>query len=313
MSLDLSSLPAPAVVQVLDYEAVLAGLRADLIARHPAAAEVLALESEPLTKLLEVAAYRELLIRARVNDAARAVMLAWAVGTDLDNLAARYDLARQDGEDDERLRQRVLMGYHALSAAGSATSWRLRALSHSVDVRQVDVWADRPGRVKVALLARVAAPAIQVDEAQQAMGRTLFGAHPHNQGADALCWRVATAGDAIVGQVEAALLAEDVRPLTVDVDVTAARVLPLAVAATLVHPPGPDAALLAAGAAARVRRLAAGTAFRVDVTRAALIAALMGEGIRNVQLTAPATDVAAGPGEIPVITAIAVATQARHD
>ena len=42
MSLDLSSLPAPAVVQVLDYEAVLAGLRADLIARHPAAAEVLA-------------------------------------------------------------------------------------------------------------------------------------------------------------------------------------------------------------------------------------------------------------------------------
>lgn len=310
--LDLSALPLPAVVETLDYEAVLAGLRADLLRLYPPAAEVIDLESEPLIKLLQVAAYRELVIRARINDAARAVMLPWAVGSDLDNLAARYDLARLPGEDDERLRSRVLMGYHALSAAGSPTSWRLRALSVSVDVRQVDVWADRPGRVKVSLLARVAAEANEVDAAQQAIGRALFGEHPQ-AGASSMCWRVATPADAIVAQTEAALLAEDVRPLTVDVDVTAARILPLAVAATLVHPPGPDGAVLASAAAQRVRALGQRTAFRVDMTRAALVAALMGDGIRDAVLAQPAADIAAGPGEVPVITSINVTAQARHD
>ncbi|WP_010465873.1 baseplate assembly protein [Acidovorax radicis] len=311
-TLDLSALPLPAVVETLDYETVLAGLRADLLRLYPPAAEVIGLESEPLNKLMQVAAYREVLIRARINDAARAVMLGWAVGTDLDNLAARYDLARLPDEDDESLRERVLMGYHALSAAGSSISWRLRARSVSVDVRKVDVWADRPGRVKVCLLARVAAHANDVTPDQAAVGRALFGDHPQAL-SQSMCWRVAVPGDAIVGQTEAALLAEDVRPLTVDVDVTAARVLPLAVVATLVHPPGPDGALLAASAAARVRALGARAAFRVDVTRAALIAALMGDGIRDVLLASPIADVPAGPGQVPVITSITVTPQARHD
>lgn len=309
-TLDMSALPRPAVVDTIDYETVLAGLRSDLLRLYPAAAAVIDLESEPLIKLMQVAAYRELLIRARINDAACAVMLGWAVGADLDNLAARYDITRLQDEDDTRLRQRVLMGYHALSAAGSPTSWRLRAMSVSADVRQVDVWADRPGRVKVSLLARVAARVEDVDAQQQAIGRALFGEHPE-AGANSMCWRVAVPGDAIVGQTEAALLAEDVRPLTVDVDVTAARILPMAVAATLVHPPGPDGAVLAAAAATRVFKL--GGKYRVDVTRASLIAALMGDGIRDAVLTTPAADVAAGAGEVPVITDIHVTTQARHD
>ena len=313
MAIDVTALPTPAVIETLDYEAVLASLRADLLRLYPVAAEVIDLESEPLTKLLQVAAYRELLIRARINDAARAVMLGWAVGADLDNLAARYDLARLPGEDDNRLRQRVLMGYHALSAAGSVTTWRLRALSVSVDIRQVDVWADRPGRVKVCLLARVAALASTTSEEQQRIGRALFGDHPEANAQDPMCWRVATPADPIVGQTEAALMADDVRPLTVDVDVTAARVLPLAVHATLVHPPGPDGAVVAAAAASRVRKLGDRAAFRVDTTRAAVIGAIMGEGIRDVVLTTPTADVLAGPGEIVAITTIHIGTQVRHD
>lgn len=307
--IDLNALPAPAVVQTLDYEAVLSGLRADLLARYPALREVLDLESEPVTKLLEVAAYRELLIRARINDAARAVMLPWAVGTDLDNLAARYDLARLPGEDDERLRARVLIGYHALSAAGSPASWRLRALSVSTDIRQVDVWSDRPGRVKVALLARVATPVQSASAAQQAVGRALFGNHPTPN----TCWCVADASYPLIAQTAAALLADDVRPLTVDIDVTAAQVLPLAVRATLVHPPGPDATLIAQAARARLQQLAARSAFRVDVTRAALTAALLGDGVRDVRLHEPAQDMPAGLGQIVAITDIAIDTEARLD
>lgn len=311
--IDLARLPAPAVVETLDYEAILASLKADLGARLPELAPVLALESEPLVKLLEVAAWRETVLRQRINDAARAVMLPWATGADLDNLAARYDLARLPGEDDERLRQRVLIGYHALSAAGSAASWRLRALSVSTDIRQADVWADRPGRVKVCLLARVEAGAHGMDEQSEAVGLALFGRHPQHAASTPKRWRVAEASDPIVAQVAAALLAEDVRPLTVDVDVTVARIMPVAVTATLVHPPRPDGALLADKASQRLLALAAQAAFRVDLTRAAITAALMGEGIRDVVLTSPMQDVAAGEGEIPAITAITLTTEARRD
>lgn len=311
--IDLSRLPAPSVVETLDYKAILAALKADLIARAPELAPVLALESEPLVKLMQVAAWREMVLRQRVNDAARAVMLPWATGADLDNLAARYDLARLPGEDDERFRRRVLIGYHALSAAGSRQSWMLRALSVSTDIRQVDVWADRPGRVKVCLLARVAAQAAAMTEAQAAIGKALFGRHPQHDAATPMRWRLAEAGDAIVAQVAQTLLAEDVRPLTVDVDVTTAAVIPVAVEATLIHPPGPDGALLAAQARARLMTLAAQMRFRVDLARAQIIAALMGDGVRDVILASPAADVTVGQGEIAAVTDVAITTEARHD
>ena len=93
--IDLSLLPAPNVIEPLDYETLLADRKARLLALAPTAqqaelAAVLALESEPLTQFLQETAYRELLLRARINDAARACMLPWATGADLDNLGALY-------------------------------------------------------------------------------------------------------------------------------------------------------------------------------------------------------------------------------
>ena len=74
--IDLSTVTAPQVVEALDFEAIFAQLKAELLARLPGVADVLELESEPLTKLIESHAYRELLYRARVNDAARRQLLA---------------------------------------------------------------------------------------------------------------------------------------------------------------------------------------------------------------------------------------------
>ena len=64
--IDLSRLPAPDVVEPLDYESILAERKAALIALYPEAeqadiAALLELESEPLTKLCEENAYRCLL------------------------------------------------------------------------------------------------------------------------------------------------------------------------------------------------------------------------------------------------------------
>lgn len=84
-TIDLSQLPAPDVVEVLDYESILAERKATLLSlcyesQREAVARTLQLESEPLTKLLEESAYREVMWRQRVNEAARANMLAYATG-----------------------------------------------------------------------------------------------------------------------------------------------------------------------------------------------------------------------------------------
>ncbi len=98
-AIDLSQLPAPNVIEPLDYETILAERKARLIALHPeeereAVAELLALESEPTVKLLQENAYRELLLRQRINEAARAVMIAFANDEDLDQLGANLNVKR---------------------------------------------------------------------------------------------------------------------------------------------------------------------------------------------------------------------------
>ena len=102
---DLASLPPPQSIEELSFERIFAEMLQDFRARYPQYSALLA--SDPAIKLLEVAAYRELLLRARINDAARASLLAFADGADLDHLAAFYGVTRLAGEGDDALRRRV--------------------------------------------------------------------------------------------------------------------------------------------------------------------------------------------------------------
>ncbi len=72
--IDLSKLPAPEFVETLDYEFILAAMLDDLKTRHPNYSNVL--ESDPAYKILEVAAYRELLLRHRINEEGRALLVS---------------------------------------------------------------------------------------------------------------------------------------------------------------------------------------------------------------------------------------------
>jgi len=76
MTINLSTLPAPKAVEELDFETILAEQKAWVINQWPHLAPVLELESEPLTVLLQSWSYRELIWRARLNDALKASMLA---------------------------------------------------------------------------------------------------------------------------------------------------------------------------------------------------------------------------------------------
>ena len=94
--IDLSKLPAPQLIEELDYESILSQMRTKMREICPEWTGY-ELESDPANKILEVAAYREMLLRQRVNEAARSVMIAFATGSDLDHLAAFYPEERLPG------------------------------------------------------------------------------------------------------------------------------------------------------------------------------------------------------------------------
>ncbi|MBB6324288.1 baseplate J/gp47 family protein [Paraburkholderia tropica] len=170
--IDLSSLPVPDALEVLDFETIYAERKAALIALWPAdeQAEIAAtveLESEPLARLLQENSYRELVWRQRVNDAVRAVMLAFANGNDLDQRAALFGLVRllvtpadtvnniaAVYESNDDLRLRVQLAPQGFSVAGPAAAYESKALA--VDGRLLDATATRPrpGDILVTLLSR---------------------------------------------------------------------------------------------------------------------------------------------------------------
>ena len=118
---------------------------------------VLALESDPVVKNLQENTYREILLRQRINEAAQAVMVAYAIGSDLDQQAARNNVQRltitpanPDAvppvdavmESDDALRVRVPEAFEGRSVAGPAGAYESHAKSS--DGRVQDVPAIRP-------------------------------------------------------------------------------------------------------------------------------------------------------------------------
>lgn len=217
--IDLSRLPPPTVVEPLDYEAILAEIVADFLGRSPEYSAFV--ESDPAMKLLEVAAYREMLLRWRINEAAKQNLLAFAEGTNLDHLVALAGVARQTGESDARLLRRFRLSLDALSVAGPRGAYEFHALSADPAVESVTVTTPVPGDVRLVIVG---------------------GAH-----ADGL------PSAELVATVVAALDDARVRPLTDTVEVLPARNICYQVAVELTVEDGPDRALVRAAAETAVR------------------------------------------------------------
>lgn len=197
MSVDLSRLPPPDIIESLDYERIYADRKRSLIAKWPAdeqaeIAGLLDIESEPLTKLLQENAYRELLLRQRINEAVRAVLVSHTTGSDADNLFAFYGSERKDGESDDDFRERSLLALHALSTAGPSNAYRYYALSVS-GVSDAQIERMENGFVRVWLLSKEGDAPVAVDQT-------------------------------LIDSVQSALSADDVRPLSDTVVVQAAAV-----------------------------------------------------------------------------------------
>lgn len=155
MTINLESYPSPDVIELIEFEQILADMQDELIRLFPAIEPTFALESALSNKLLQVAAFREILFRARVNDAARANLLAFATGADLEHLAAFYDVEKLEGEDDEAFRSRTVLAIQARSPAGGANWYKAAARRADVRIRDVAVYReDFWPIIHVAILSR---------------------------------------------------------------------------------------------------------------------------------------------------------------
>ncbi|MDM5086290.1 baseplate J/gp47 family protein [Aeromonas rivipollensis] len=293
-TITLSQLPQPDVIEVLDFETILAERKAYFVSLYPAdqqaaIAATLALESEPITKLLQENAYRELILRQRINDAAVANMLAWAKGSDLDNLVANWKVQRliiQPGddtanppvpeikEDDEALILRALMAWDGLSVAGPTGAYEYFALS--ADGRVADAKGSSP------------APA------------------------EALVTILSTEGDGtadatLIANVTQALSHEDTRPVADRLSVQSASIIHYTITAQLhISSQGAEADVILQAARDQLaafinprRRIG------VEVPRSAIDAALHVQGVRKVDLIGWA-DIAPSPTQAAYCTGFTV-------
>ena len=169
--IDLSQLPPPEIVETLDYETLLAERKARLVSLYPEGeraeiAATLELESEPLVRLLQENAYRELLLRQIINDKARAVLLAYARGKTLEHIAALFDVERllvfagdpAKGidpvyEDDDSLRERVQLAPRGFSVAGPVDAYVFHARSADGRVLSATAYSPEPCVMVITLLS----------------------------------------------------------------------------------------------------------------------------------------------------------------
>jgi phage-related baseplate assembly protein len=295
-TINIADLPLPDAIEELDAEAIIAARMARFQADAEAAGfpyDVGALETDPIKIDQEAHAFRELLMRSRVNSAVRAVLPAYAQKADLDAIAARANVGRQlitpadpvnniaaVYEDDTKLLVRYLTSF-AVPSAGSEDGYIYRAVTAVPALRDVAVlgpaYHGHAGRVYVRLL--------------------------WEGGAD-------VPDDAVQAVIAAVRDTKGGRPLTDDVVVSSAPITPYSLALSIQVPPGPAPDMIEAAALAAVRKAAdARYAIGAQVWLNYLAGAAYVANVQKVTLASPAADVVPDAGGAAYCTDISVSVE----
>lgn len=250
-------------------------------------------ESDPAYKQGEANAYQLMLAFQRVNDAVRAVFLASAIGADLDQIGANFNVKRwvitpadpdavppvdAELEDDDAYRERIQLSWAQLNTAGARNAYRFHARSADADVLDADAYGpedhSRPGEVDVYVLSRTGD---------------------------------GTAPQTLLDKTAANLSADEVRPLADFVSVKSAIIQRYSITAELEIPDGPDAQTVLDNAISVATSYAA-LSHRINtvIPLSAIYAALQQPGVVRVRLASPAADIEAEMGKAPWCQAINV-------
>lgn len=262
-TVDLSRLTAPIVVEQLTFEQIVAQMLTTLRVELPTFDATM--DSDPAVKVLHVAAYRELIVRQAFQDGALQLFVAYATGARLDHLAVLVGVTRQiiipanpaTGaeavyEDDDRLRQRIILAPEGFSVAGPELAYVKHAKDASADVLDASAITPAPGEVLVSVLSQLGD---------------------------------GTASPDLLERVRAIVNDPGIRPLGDLVTVASATVIPYVCIARLVTFSGPDPLLIVAAARTSLTAfLAKNRKLGRAITRSGLIAALSVEGVHRVDL-----------------------------
>lgn len=301
---DMSAVAPPAALEVWAFDAILDARFSTFLSYWAAAVaanpslpvyDVTALRGNPVGFLQRVDAFREGLVRQRVNEAALATFLIFAQGADLDARAAEYNTLRAAGESDASLRLRALLAWENLSIGGSFGGYEYQARSVTpADILDCAVYGynDAPG---------VAKGEVRI---------VLTGTGGQGIVPASILSRVS---QRFTGAATRAVRKVNDWPISV----APAAIVPYAVDATLVIPQGADPATVLAAQQAAVMQYAGGR-FRIGsfVDASSLSAALVGSNsnaVRAAILRAPFAGpvdlsnppiIGGGPFDAPLMTSL---------
>jgi phage-related baseplate assembly protein len=254
--MNLEELQNPAIIEELSYDEILLRMKEDLVSRAPEFSAYL--ESDPVIKLLEVAAYRELLLRQRINQAAKSNLLAFATGSDLDNLAAFYGIERKENESDEELRNRTQMKIVGWSSSGSRESYQFHAINSDPRVKEANANSPEPGLVRISILSKENGGIVSAD---------------------------------LLEKVTAYMQREDIRMLTDTVEVVACEMIEVHLKAKIILMASTPAEILQTIKSSFVSNFNKIAGLGVSISRSWIISNLFLNGVKDVELTSPVNDI----------------------
>jgi phage-related baseplate assembly protein len=249
-------LQAPQIIEELSFEEILQSMKEALVAIDSEYTAYLG--SDPLMKLMEVAAYREVLLRQRINQAAKANLLSFATGSDLDNLSSFYGIARKDGETDEELRERTHAKIVGWSSSGSREAYKFHALNSDSRVKEANADSPEPGLVRISILSK------------------------ENGG---------VVSEELLESVKNYMLREDVRMLTDTVEVVPCGLIEVNIRAKIILMSSTPSEILNTIRSSFMADFNKIAGLGVSISRAWIISHLFAGGVRDVELITPANDI----------------------
>jgi phage-related baseplate assembly protein len=216
-------------------------------------------------------------------------MPAYAVGGDLDNIAALFGIMRLTitpantalgipavMESDADFRRRMVLAPEGYSVAGPEGAYIFHALSADPDVLDASATSPNPGEVLLSILSRNGAGQAAPD---------------------------------LIEAVQAYASHETRCPLTDLLSVQSAQIIEYAADASIMTFSGPDGDVVLASARAGLEDYVASShKLGRDITRSGLFASLLhGPCVHNVVLTEPAADILISRTQAPYYTGITIA------
>lgn len=290
-TVDLSRFDPPTIVEQLDYETIFQRKVARVRTLLPSFDATV--DSDPAVKVLQVAAYDEMLLRQDFNERLQQRLVAYATGSTLDHLGAAIGVARlvltpanaitgaaAVYEADDSFRARIVLGPEGFSVAGPELAYVKHAKDASGLVLDASATSPAPGEVLVSVLST------------------------EGDG---------TAPAALLAAVAAIVTDRSIRPLGDLVSVASATQRPFALVARLWTFAGPDPSLILAAAQAKFAGyLTDSRKLGRDITMSGLYAALTVEGVQRVEIVSPVVSIVCDLTQAAFCTSIDV-THAGYD